>query len=357
MREYKTNGGWPTKIIRRTSLTVLPFAAALALLLLVVAPVTVQAQKGGEYDLTWSTIDNGGETGSSGGDYSHSGTAGQPDARNGITGGEYTVLSGFWPGEQILIQATDFLYLPIVMKAPVPNLRGSFSLNPPDPEPGEAVIITAVIVNDGSGDAGAFWVDFYINPAQTPRVNKRWNDICASICKGMAWYVSAGLPAGQQVTLTSRQVAGGYSEWDGSFPAGVTDLYLYVDSWNPTVLFGAVKESNENDNRSHLGVNISGLAPAGSAVKPDLPSRPIRLVQPDIEPGPTPMPTQPSPTALPTATQTPLQFTPSPVPTNTPVPVTLTATPDITATAPVTPTIGTSVTVTATLETAGTNNE
>ena len=55
------------------------------------------AQSGGGYDLSWSTIDSGGYTWSEGGGYSLGGTVGQPDA--GVLSGEgYTLAGGFWGG-------------------------------------------------------------------------------------------------------------------------------------------------------------------------------------------------------------------------------------------------------------------
>jgi len=54
------------------------------------------AQTGGQYDLSWSTIDGGGGT-SSGGSYVLTGTIGQPDAAYSA-GGSYELLGGFWPG-------------------------------------------------------------------------------------------------------------------------------------------------------------------------------------------------------------------------------------------------------------------
>ena len=54
------------------------------------------AQSGGDYDLSWSTIDGGGAT-SSGGDFTLSGTIGQPDAGT-MTGGDYALAGGFWGG-------------------------------------------------------------------------------------------------------------------------------------------------------------------------------------------------------------------------------------------------------------------
>jgi len=54
------------------------------------------AQSGGNYDLTWSTIDGGGGTGT-GGNYSLSGTIGQTDAGT-MAGGDYRLEGGFWSG-------------------------------------------------------------------------------------------------------------------------------------------------------------------------------------------------------------------------------------------------------------------
>src|SRR5437763_10952286 len=50
--------------------------------------------QGQSYSIDWFTIDGGGGT-SSGGQYSLSGTIGQPDAGH-LTGGTYTLEGGFW---------------------------------------------------------------------------------------------------------------------------------------------------------------------------------------------------------------------------------------------------------------------
>ncbi|MHC4619209.1 MAG: hypothetical protein ACYTEQ_15805 [Planctomycetota bacterium] len=58
-------------------------------------------QTGGDYVLTWSTIDGGGGQ-SSGGPYTLAGTIGQPDAAY-AGGGPYEVSGGFWPGGPLCI--------------------------------------------------------------------------------------------------------------------------------------------------------------------------------------------------------------------------------------------------------------
>ncbi len=57
---------------------------------------TATGQSGGQYELSWSTIDGGGGR-STGGDYALVGTIGQPDAA-WSSGGDYELLGGFWPG-------------------------------------------------------------------------------------------------------------------------------------------------------------------------------------------------------------------------------------------------------------------
>ena len=62
-----------------------------SILVSLAAVATLQAQP---YTVDWFTIDGGGGT-SSGGAYSISGTAGQPDAGT-LGGGSYNLVGGFW---------------------------------------------------------------------------------------------------------------------------------------------------------------------------------------------------------------------------------------------------------------------
>jgi hypothetical protein len=57
---------------------------------------TGRAQSGGQFDLSWSTIDGGGGT-STGGQFTLSGTIGQPDA-GVLSGGQFKLEGGFWSG-------------------------------------------------------------------------------------------------------------------------------------------------------------------------------------------------------------------------------------------------------------------
>jgi len=60
---------------------------------------------GGQYELSWYTIDGGGGR-STGGPYALTGTIGQPDAA-WSRGGGYELLGGFWPGGPFCIVEFD----------------------------------------------------------------------------------------------------------------------------------------------------------------------------------------------------------------------------------------------------------
>ena len=73
-------------------------------LLLVASPAL--AMSGGDYEISWNTIDGGGGR-STGGDFALVGTIGQPDAGD-MTGGDYQLSGGFWPGGPILSCFVNF---------------------------------------------------------------------------------------------------------------------------------------------------------------------------------------------------------------------------------------------------------
>ena len=58
--------------------------------------VLAESKANGQYEISWYTIDGGGGR-SSGGDFTLTGTIGQPDAAYSA-GGNYELLGGFWPG-------------------------------------------------------------------------------------------------------------------------------------------------------------------------------------------------------------------------------------------------------------------
>jgi hypothetical protein len=74
------------------------FWGMLAMLLVAVAwlrATDALAQTGGPYDLSWSSVDGGAQA-SAGGSYWIGGTAGQPDAGDVLTGGDFDLTGGFW---------------------------------------------------------------------------------------------------------------------------------------------------------------------------------------------------------------------------------------------------------------------
>jgi hypothetical protein len=91
-------------------LTLLGLIALLVMAGLLLAAPAAQAQSGGEYDLTWNTVDGGGT--SSGGGYTLTGTVGQADAGTLGSGG-YAVGGGFWAS---FAEAIYELFLPVTLR-------------------------------------------------------------------------------------------------------------------------------------------------------------------------------------------------------------------------------------------------
>jgi hypothetical protein len=56
----------------------------------------VQAQTGGNFDLTWNTLESGGRAEAADGSYSIEGSFGQPDASISLNGDGYSLVGGFW---------------------------------------------------------------------------------------------------------------------------------------------------------------------------------------------------------------------------------------------------------------------
>jgi len=95
-----------------TRLRVLLMACLFLLAAAAAIPLGIVAQSGGGYDLSWSTVDGGGYTFSTGGGFSLGGTAGQPDAGL-LAGGQYSLAGGFWPGAPLV--GYYRVYLPLIL--------------------------------------------------------------------------------------------------------------------------------------------------------------------------------------------------------------------------------------------------
>jgi CARDB protein len=187
-----------------------------------------------------------------------------------------------------LLAAIQYIFMPVYRKPGVPDLVGSIRLSPSKLgfAAGEPVSINVTVTNVGSGRAAPFWVDLFINPSKPPSAaNTTWNLVCGmKPCFGIAWAVPNGLEPGESITLTSApgQVNPAYSRWPGYFASGTSDLYVYVDSWNPGVITGAVPESNEGNNRAELhGLVVSGPNPPQLSLQSteELPPRPTQPVR------------------------------------------------------------------------------
>lgn len=76
--------------------------------------IVAMAQTGGGYDLSWSSVDGGGATFSTGAAYTLGGASGQPDA-GVLLGGAYTLGGGFWGGGALARVAYES-YLPLVLR-------------------------------------------------------------------------------------------------------------------------------------------------------------------------------------------------------------------------------------------------
>lgn len=65
--------------------------------------ILIAAVASAQYAIDWHTLDGGGGT-SAGGTYELSGTIGQPDAEpaaGGLTGGDFSLIGGFWTVPQV----------------------------------------------------------------------------------------------------------------------------------------------------------------------------------------------------------------------------------------------------------------
>ena len=125
----------------------------LILSVVLLVPAMIRAQS---YSIDWYTIDGGGGTSASG-QYSLSGTIGQPDAGLAMTGGNYSVNGGFWAfATAIQIVGSPTLFI-------VPSGAGQATLSW-SPDPGGFVLQETLSVsptnwvNSPSGSANPITV-------------------------------------------------------------------------------------------------------------------------------------------------------------------------------------------------------
>ncbi|NJP05656.1 MAG: tandem-95 repeat protein [Chloroflexaceae bacterium] len=220
----------------------------------------------------------------------------QSTAPEGITNVSIRVLGTTETGEQVEAQtATPVLvqffrsYLPVIqhirpqlIAVGAPDLVAQVRLSPDSASlnAGDPVLVEVQVSNQGTAATeSGFWVDLYLNPTDDAAVNTRWDSICpVDMCHGIAWQVADTLAPGESITLTSTPTsfAADHSIWFGWLPSGVTDMYVYVDSWQPGSATGSVDEGggNETNNLVHLGgLQVTGENPAFTTVSETLPER------------------------------------------------------------------------------------
>jgi adhesin HecA-like repeat protein len=89
-------------VLNRTTIT------GLSILSVLITAIALAQSSNGDFEITKSTIDNGGGT-SSNGEFSITGTIGQPDANRQIsTGGGFLLAGGFWAKAHNVIFENSF---------------------------------------------------------------------------------------------------------------------------------------------------------------------------------------------------------------------------------------------------------
>lgn len=166
------------------------------------------------------------------------------------------------------------IYLPLIFKnsVPAPDLVIN-SLT------ATSSGVTVVIRNQGNAPVvDAFWVDVYFNPASTPTLNKRWQDIAGH---GQVWGVQgAGLSQlvpGGTLTLTTNDTFY-FPDLSSPLPLPIgANVFALADSVDFSTTFGAVQESNEGNNLFGPVISTPGgpptIEPAGSPALKGLPAR------------------------------------------------------------------------------------
>ncbi len=162
--------------------------------------------------------------------------------------------------------ATGNIYLPIIFKAAVPPAPDLLVTN----LVATSHAVTVTIKNQGDVPTSVpFWVDVYFNPSVTPGLNQPWDTIASH---GVVWGVTASIPADGTLTLTTSD-ADPYYFRDYSSPAPLpvgANVYAMADSVDFSTPYGAVRESNENNNL--LGP-VTSTAAAGE-ISPSSQSQP-----------------------------------------------------------------------------------
>ena len=202
----------------------------------------VLAQTGNGYDLTWWTVDGGGGT-TSGGGYSLAGTVGQADAASPLTGGGYTLYSGFWAGGAVVSETCDVPLTGVSLAGPGSGNTGqtlTFNASPQTANASTPVAYTwstdGLVGGQGSSQATYRW-----DSAGSKNVQ-----VTARNCGGQDFHDSQAVDISAACTqpITGVAIVGldtGYTNVDYDFtaapqPADATPIIAYT--WSGDGLVG-----------------------------------------------------------------------------------------------------------------------
>ena len=204
----------------------------LALMLSLALASIAYAQGGGGYDLSWWTVDGGGEE-VSGGGFTLNGTAGQADAHSALTGGGFSLTGGFWTPEGATTCAVPLTGIHVIgSSSGQPNVALVYTA---DPQPvGAASPITYTWSTDGlqsgQGTASATYL-------WTTEGNKSVQ-LAAKNCGGQTFNDTQGvtISAACAVPITGTEITGqtagvvnvNYTFAAGFTPANATGPVTYV---------------------------------------------------------------------------------------------------------------------------------
>ncbi len=193
----------------------------LTLMIGLLAASVALAQGGGGYDLSWWTVDGGGEE-VSGGGFTLNGTAGQPDAHNALSGGGFTLTGGFWAPEDAASCAVPLTGIHVIgSSSGQPNVALVYTA---DPQPGNATTpITYTWSSDGlqsgQGTASATY--------QWASEGNKSVQLSAQNCGGQTFNDTQGvlITSACAVSITGTEITGqssGYINLQYTFAAGFT---------------------------------------------------------------------------------------------------------------------------------------
>lgn len=138
------------------------------------------------------------------------------------------------------------VYLPTVLRSYQPPTGRGLTVTSINVLSADPAVVEVVIENLGSATVTHnFWVDLYVDPNPPPAApGDIWDPPRCSY--GVAWFVTADIPADGTLTLNTDQRDHARSYWPTTLPAGSHVLYAQVDSYGGPQ--GYITEDNEGNN-------------------------------------------------------------------------------------------------------------